>query len=102
MKGVIKIMQGKIYKERELNFQDYPVCPRFNDLVGKVFHRLTVIGYAGKIHQHFWFCRCICGSVIKSGAWDVQYRTKSCGCLQRERASQSNSSHKLSHSAALT
>ena len=56
---------------------------------GRIFGRLTVLGDSGKrLHsQIIWICLCRCGKIhevvgisLKSG------RTKSCGCLSREKA----------------
>ena len=39
-----------------------------------------------------WLCQCECGTyTIVSADSLIQQRTQSCGCLQRERTSQSNS-----------
>lgn len=57
---------------------------RKEDLTGKTFNHLKVIGFAGSDGRYgYWKCRCLlCGSVttvrtgcLKSG------KTKSCGCL---------------------
>ncbi|PHB11470.1 hypothetical protein COE80_31060 [Bacillus pseudomycoides] len=62
------------------------------DLTGQKFGRLTVIGYSHSDHNNksYWDCVCECKnerkvqtSMLRSG------RTKSCGCLQREKASKS-------------
>lgn len=63
--------------------------PRFIDLTGQVFGRVTVISYVGRSanRNSLWQCRCACGH-----AWTVNAQclrsgdTKSCGCLQREKA----------------
>lgn len=58
-----------------------------NEIIGKRFNRLKVIGSTerGKGTKVYWKCQCDCGEVIElrqdrllSGA------TKSCGCLQKE------------------
>lgn len=63
---------------------------RKDNLVGQKFGRLTVVKEVRKagVKQLFWLCECSCGgetittgSRLKSGA------TQSCGCLQKERAS---------------
>lgn len=63
---------------------------RFEDLTGKKFNRLTVLELAERNSsgQIQWKCRCNCGNIIfatttylKSG------HTKSCGCLNKEKAS---------------
>jgi hypothetical protein len=59
------------------------------DLVGVRFGRLVVVSRAESVKRNSrWLCRCDCGNEIvaygghlKSGA------TKSCGCLNREKAS---------------
>jgi hypothetical protein len=59
---------------------------RVKDLTGRVFARLTVIGFAGSPKQHaeFW-CRCECGNIIKAyGGNLVKKNTRSCGCLVDE------------------
>lgn len=64
--------------------------PRFDDLTGQAFGRLTVISRAddsatGRIR---WLCRCQCGrdkvchpENLKSG------KTQSCGCFQKDKVS---------------
>lgn len=59
------------------------------DLIGKKFNRLTVIEKAGqnKHKKTLFKCMCECGSesiVVGSGL--LNGNTKSCGCLQKERA----------------
>ena len=58
-------------------------------LEGKVFGRLTVIGFDKAQSQRcFWKCQCICGgtTVATSGALQSG-NTKSCGCLHRQTVS---------------
>lgn len=58
------------------------------ELVGQTFHRLTVISrIQEKSKRRKWLCRCICGKevVVTSNAL-TSGGTKSCGCLQREKA----------------
>ena len=59
------------------------------DLTGKQFDRLTVLSRApnSKDGDARWICKCVCGKTktilgksLKSGS------TRSCGCLQREKA----------------
>lgn len=56
----------------------------FQDLTNKVFGKLTVIEYFGKIN-HITHWKCICGcnkiEVIVSGSNLKRGATKSCGCL---------------------
>jgi hypothetical protein len=61
------------------------------DLTGKVFHRLTVIGIdadkKSKDGLSYWNCTCSCGtkrSIV--GRSLTRGQTKSCGCLKAEKA----------------
>ena len=65
--------------------------PARENLAGQKFNRLTAIEYVSIPEKKgtFWRCKCDRGkekivraSVLKNG------KTKSCGCLQKERASQ--------------
>lgn len=58
-----------------------------DDLTGKRFGRLTVIGYAGLDHRSnaMWDCQCDCGRTTRvRGSTLKEGRVKSCGCLGRE------------------
>jgi len=69
--------------------------------VGRVFGRYTVLKYAGKRGTHHYFlCRCECGTekVVQAGHLRSG-RTKSCGCYQRERIIETQTTHGLSHTA---
>ena len=64
-----------------------------NDITGKKFGRLTTIRYLG---ESMWECECECGnklnvltSKLTSG------HTRSCGCLQKDKASITGSSKKI-------
>lgn len=63
-----------------------PKSPKFQDLTGQVFFRLTVKSYAGKVRSGTaWNCLCACGShVVAVGSAMKSGNTKSCGCLHRE------------------
>lgn len=69
------------------------------DLTGKVFARLTVLGYVGlNVHGHAtWLCRCDCGQhrVVARGGL-VTGTSRSCGCLQRDRATEEKLTHGMS------
>jgi hypothetical protein len=69
-----------------LQFHEHPAFKHFIDLTGKVFGRLTVLGYAGKKKKHGrWFCQCECGTVTDViGSCLRGGNTGSCGCLQRD------------------
>jgi hypothetical protein len=59
------------------------------DIVGKRFGRLTVVGFYGmKKHHAQWLCRCDCGLTTLSYAYQLNSGSKkSCGCLRTEIAS---------------
>ncbi|MCH5278235.1 MAG: hypothetical protein J1E60_00410 [Christensenellaceae bacterium] len=56
------------------------------DLTGRIFGRLTVIGFAEwKDDIGYWRCQCECGNQTTVRHGNLLYgHTKSCGCLQRE------------------
>lgn len=59
---------------------------KVQDLVGKKFGRLKVVGFEKLTnHQSFWTCECRCGCVV-SVRRDalIQKKTRSCGCLHSE------------------
>ena len=72
--------------------------PPLKDYVGKRFGRLTVLEYAGKKRKvtdksaatiTYWKCRCDCGNEIIAGQPELQNGdTQSCGCLQKDLASE--------------
>lgn len=62
----------------------------FKDLTGQRFGRLTVIEYDHTRGKHaYWKCRCDCGNYsVVMGKYLSSGKTKSCGCLMRERAAE--------------
>lgn len=60
------------------------------DLTGKRFGRLKVIEKCGvaKSGHALWLCECDCGNHHKITSNQLHSGSKSCGCLQRERASE--------------
>lgn len=64
---------------------------RFIDLSGEKFGRLTVVSHAGMLNhgRSSWVCRCDCGAekIVAQRSLIAGY-TKSCGCMQKELASQ--------------
>lgn len=63
---------------------------KFIDLTGQRFGRLTVIekcGVATSGHA-LWKCKCDCGNHHITTSNQLRGGSKSCGCLQRERASE--------------
>lgn len=75
----------------------------FEDLSGKKFGKLTAIrrtdDYISPSGHHAtrWLCQCDCGNTVYIAAHQLKSgKTKSCGCYQKERASESNRTHGLS------
>ncbi len=69
---------------------------RFIDMTGKSFERLSVISFAGVGRQNraSWNCICDCGcNVVVAGTHLRSGHVGSCGCLQRDRTSQSAKRH---------
>lgn len=69
-----------------------------DELVGKVYHRLTFIEYVrSDRYGENWKLKCSCGNIIERVAGYVRAsRIKSCGCWKIEESSQRMSTHKLS------
>lgn len=58
------------------------------DIIGKRFGRLIVKSYDGNSH---YLCECDCGTEVSVETNNLKSgNTKSCGCLQKDRASQAN------------
>lgn len=58
------------------------------DLIGRVFYRLTVIGFAGvnARRQSLWTCQCLCSKEVVVLSYSLRGgMTKSCGCLNKEK-----------------
>lgn len=78
---------------------------RMNGLEGQVFGRLAVSSAApnrrlldGKSYR-YWICVCACGNTTEASTGNLRSgNTSSCGCWQKERASESNSQHRLTRS----
>lgn len=72
-----------------------PKSKLFEDLDGRKFSRLAVIGFAGKSNGRTdWYCKCDCGNIVKVIAKNLKNgRTTSCGCLRDERVSESHLTH---------
>lgn|SRR5574344_168230 len=116
---IINIIQSShTYKETllKLGYKGYPsqnniiknFCKKNNidlshfthstlkDLTGMQFGRLTVLNRdlnKPKGHQKkvYWICKCSCGNIVSVSSYCLMTKeTHSCGCLQRERTSQTN------------
>lgn len=65
-----------------------------DDMIGKRFGRLTVIGFAGRkryksYSRRLWECKCLCGKTIVVETKKLTSgNTRSCGCLAKEVHSQ--------------
>lgn len=60
---------------------------KMNDLTGRRFGRVVVIGRAGSSSGRIsiWRCRCDCGTEFNAYANNLKSgRTRSCGCLKAE------------------
>lgn len=64
---------------------------KIKNLAGQKFDRLTVIKFVEiRDHSSYWLCQCDCGNlkVIRGDCLShaaIRNKTKSCGCLKRER-----------------
>lgn len=61
--------------------------PKFQDVTGNRYGRLTVLAHASKNErgEHRWLCRCDCGTEKVYLGMSFKYGgTKSCGCLHKE------------------
>lgn len=69
------------------------------DLTGHRFGRLVVVGEFKVVNKKsYWLCKCDCGQSKFVGMWDlVGDRTKSCGCLNREKSSERYSKLNFKH-----
>lgn len=66
----------------------------YENLTGRRFGRLTVIDLQRIDGRIYWKCKCDCGNtkLIPRGSL-VSGRTRSCGCYNRERAVETNTTH---------
>ena len=72
--------------------------PEKIDLTGQTFGRLLVLYECGRAKNGnvLWKCRCECGNeCIVNGEALRNQRTRSCGCLNRDRARECNTTHGL-------
>lgn len=63
----------------------------FKDLTGKKFGKLTVLEKTEKRTRNrniIWKCKCECGNICEISGDSLSKGTKSCGCLQKEKASE--------------
>lgn len=88
--------------EPDIEKSKMPLGRLAKNLTGSVFNRLTVIDWAGRTAKGdlLWRCKCECGTerivLARSLTSGV---TRSCGCLSRDTAIETNTSHGLSRTA---
>lgn len=82
----------------DYEFLPHPTHKQFVDITNKTFGRLTALGYIGKGKQgHYtWLFVCTCGTYLPRPYSSVKHGvTRSCGCLNKERAVETNTVHGL-------
>lgn len=76
------------------------------DILGKKFHRLTVIKKLerkSKNRQSYWLCSCECGNKTEVRGDGLRSgKTKSCGCLQKEIVTKMKTLHGMSGTKTYT
>jgi hypothetical protein len=78
------------------------LMPPLMDLADRTFGRLTVLSRAPKKPngKTAWLCACECGTTKIIGTAELSKGdAKSCGCLQREKVSRLNVTHRASRTA---
>jgi hypothetical protein len=88
-------MRPGIVREEDIVFQPHGKAHNFSDITGKVFERLTVIGFAGNRNgRSYWYCRCECKQVCEIQTSQLRCRkAQSCGCLNSERSKRRRTTH---------
>ena len=73
--------------------------PKKIDLTGERSFRLLVLREDGKLHgRPAWLCKCDCGNYTRVTCWAFRAKAvRSCGCLQRERVREQNTTHGCVH-----
>lgn len=69
--------------------------PKFEDLAGKVYGRLTVTARAPSHgRMTYWNCTCSCGNTLQVSIVHLKRgNTSSCGCLRKELVADKNRTH---------
>jgi hypothetical protein len=72
------------------------------DITNQTFGRLTAIRPNHKVNGAVhWECKCECGRTKIASIYNLlSSKTQSCGCLQKERASQARATHRMSNHPA--
>lgn len=77
--------------------------PPLLNIIGKKFHRLTVLSRIKRYGDSRWLCKCDCGNTTTALGYNLKNgAVKSCGCLQREEASIHMTKKKTIHGMART
>jgi len=78
-----------------------PTTPSFKNLTGNRFGMLVVLQYAGTVKSHSqWNCQCECGNLVtKPGRHLLSGATRTCGCINAERAGNNFRTHGMRKSA---
>lgn len=77
--------------------------PPLLNIIGKKFHRLTVLERVPRVGDSRWKCKCDCGNITHALGYNLTGgAVKSCGCLQREEASKYMTKKKTIHGMART
>lgn len=81
-----------------------PAKGAYQDLVGRMFGRLTVAAFAGmRGRKATWLCLCSCGGSTVAYACNLTgEKSTSCGCRTREASSLSRGKHWMRHSPEYT
>jgi len=89
------------YIKNNIELVPKPTHGLFKDLEGRVFTRLTVIGYLGQRRQRsHWLCQCECGNQSAVSATHlIMQHTRSCGCLHQESVKTMHITHGLAHTS---
>ena len=94
-KGQISVNQcgfEKLFQMANIiEFSNLPKSNKFQNLQGKVFTRLTVIGFGGRVNKSsYWVCECECNNIVNVRAGHLKSgATTSCGCKRMD----SNTKH---------
>lgn len=85
--------RDRVYCSRSCRSRD-----RVEDIVGRKYGMLTVIGRDKTSHVTAWFCRCECGTEksIRANGFRYHIYTVSCGCIGRSRIGEHKRTHGLS------
>lgn len=76
-------------------------CPKFKDITGERFGKLTVIkpSHPDRWGVWYWLCKCDCGNEFCSRGVELRLgKASSCGCLTSEKLTAALTTHNLSHS----